>query len=137
MDVLRTRTRKACQFPREHSPVNRYAAPQDVEGIPYPLSLPSDRRILGPESQRKIIRTNLSASPHASAEYVFIQNPSIFRKEPIGYDYKREFQYFRKRVLVLTKRVLVLSIGSLPGWGIGFDQKQANNLSIFETFANR
>ena len=77
MGVLRTR--KASPLPRDHSPVNWYAAPLCIDWFPcrFPWSQ---------ETLRKIIRASTRASTHEDPldSIKFITFPNRYWKEPVG-----------------------------------------------------
>ena len=64
MCVLWARTLKACPLPREHSPVNWYAAPMSIDG--YPFRFPWNQ-----ETLRKTIRASSRAVLRVDPPYAF------------------------------------------------------------------
>ena len=80
MGVLWARTRKACPLPREHSPVNWYAAPMSINGYPF-------RFRWNQETLRKTIRASSRAVLRVDPHYVFgfIAIRSRYWNDPVGW----------------------------------------------------
>ena len=120
MGLLRARTRKASPLPREHSPVNWYAAPLSIDGFPF--RFPWSQEIL-----RKIIRASMSASSNVDPLYFFkcITFPNWYWKEPVGSPRARPVGLTPN---CLNHQIQHLDLARVPGWIESAAQVQQRNL---------
>ena len=120
MGLLRARTRKACPLPREHGPVNWYAAPVSLDGVPFRLPWSQD-------FVRKVIRTSTSAGPPIDPLYSFkcTTFPNQYWKEPLGWPRAKPVG---RAPEIFNRQIQHLELAQIPGWIEGAAQIRQRNL---------
>ena len=121
MGVIRARARKAAVLPREYGPVNRYNAPMDLHGQPFPFPWTVD-------FIKKTINSSLDASPTVRSDYKFkfIKVPNRYWKEPVGYHRARPIARGQER---LNHQLRHTDYANVPQWFSVAAQVRDRNLS--------